>query len=150
MQPSRTIKFVPCQAAAGWRGIVHQGGKDEEKKNPLARQRRTSRPRLAECTVSDGLCEESKEKSMRPSRSIKCVPCQAAAGWRGVAHKGGKDLQSVPYWTASVRRVNKGQRDQQVQSSGDRVRRRLDGEVEPIKAAKKWNTYSVYRIGRPL
>jgi hypothetical protein len=99
----------------------------KKRKSPLARQRRPSQPRLAEFTVSSGLCEESKERSTLPSRTIKCVPFQAAAGWRGIAHQGGKDLQSVPYRTASVRRVKKGQRDQQVQSSGERVRRRLDG-----------------------
>jgi hypothetical protein len=38
----------------------------------------------------------------------------------------------------------------QEQSSVYRVRRRLDGEVEPIKVAKKWKTYRVNRIGRPL
>jgi hypothetical protein len=63
-RPTSTIQCVPCQAAAGWRGIAHLGGED-----------------LQECIVLDGLCEESKERSTRPTSTIQWGPCQAAAGW---------------------------------------------------------------------
>jgi hypothetical protein len=53
-----------------------------------------------------------------------------------------EDLQSEPYWTASVRRVKTNKYNPVGTVSGG-------GWMEPIKAAKKWNTNSVYRIGRP-
>jgi hypothetical protein len=124
---------------------AHQGG--EERKSPPARRRLPSQPKLAECTVSGGLCEESKERKVNATIKIHQVCTVSGGGWmersakpikaakKGKALQQGKDgqvgqnLQSVPYRAASARRVKIGHRDHQDPSSVYRVRRRLDGEV---------------------
>jgi hypothetical protein len=94
----------------------------------------------------DGRCEERKERSTQPSRTIQWEPCQAATGWRGEERKGKPSskaktaksakyyLQRATYWTAAVRRGKKGQRYRQEQFSGNRVGRRLDGEERKVNA----------------
>jgi hypothetical protein len=135
---------------------AHQGGKEME--SPLARRRRQSQPKILQSAPHRAAsARRVKTRSTQLSRTIWCVPCQAAAGWRDRdrAHQGSEEIedsQSAPHREASASSVKKGQRDGQEQSSGDGVRRRLDGEIEiePIKAAKKWKTRRVNRIGRPL
>jgi hypothetical protein len=89
---------------------VHQGGK--EMASPLVRQRQGQPKNLQSAPHWAASARSVKTRSTRPSRTIWCVPCQAEAGLRDRdrAHQGGQEMedsQSVPYRTASGRRVTK-------------------------------------------
>jgi hypothetical protein len=102
------------------------------------------------------------ERSTRPSRTTWSGPCQTATTWRwsvkwkerekgqrawhrpDCSHSGlGERLHGAPHLGSLCE--EKGQQDHQEQSRGDRVRRRLDWEIEtePIKAEKKLKTLRV-------
>jgi hypothetical protein len=96
-RPSRTIKCVLCPAAAGWRG-VQSPSRRQRKESPPARQRRPSQPKNLQSVPYRAASSRrvKKERSTRPSRPIKCVPCHAAAGWRRVQSPSRRQRKESP------------------------------------------------------